>query len=64
MNRYKVLDSFWIKVSLGMINERSLKREDYPITIYDDGLKAIYYKISKSNLSHFKRCKKLKNCKM
>jgi len=64
MKEYNVLDSFWLKINLGMIDEMKLKKEDYPIEIYDDGLKATYYLIPKNNLNHFKRCKKMEKCKL
>ena len=63
MNEFNKLDSFWMKVDLGLINLKKVKKEDYPIMTYHDGLRAIHYKIPKSNLSHFKRCKELKKCK-
>jgi|GEM_PF-1393424 len=64
MDEFKKLDSFWIKISLGMIDEMSLKKEDYPIEIWDDAIKLTYYLIPKSNLKHFKRCKKMNKCKL
>lgn len=64
MNQFQKLDSFWVKVHLGLIDEMKVKKEDYPLIMYNDGIKAIYYKIPKSNLSHFKRCKDLEKCKL